>query len=455
MIKPTNQIFYGPPGTGKTYHWYTYLQPEYENPASSVFLGDWLEEQLAHTTWWEVIALALADLSAKGQNTRVQEMVIHPYFKAKARVQGRADSAHLQNTCWASLQAHTILASRTVNSAVDKRQPPFIFDKQQGGHWILTGDWEETGEALRGQLQVLQQGPHNTSTRIKRHLVVTFHQSFSYEDFVEGIRPQTLEGNLSYEVRDGVFKAFCQRARQDPQQKYALFIDEINRGHVARIFGDLITLIEGDKRAVWNEDGQLIQGMEVTLPYSGERFGIPRNLDIYASMNTADRSIHLLDAALRRRFHFIEFMPAPDKILGTQGDGCIADGEGGTLNLRALLKAINLRISYLLHRDQTFGHAFLMGVTSIDEVRILLVQAIIPMLAEYFYEDWQQIRRILADTDAPLAHQIITQTQLDPESLFTDSEGHLPQGFDYQVKAVQDITAEAIRKIYRCLENQP
>ncbi|SEI38522.1 5-methylcytosine-specific restriction enzyme B [Allopseudospirillum japonicum] len=453
MIKPVNQIFYGPPGTGKTYYWCTELQPKYESQVSSVFLGEWFEDQLADTTWWEVIALVLADLLARGQGTRVQDVLIHPYFKAKARVQGRAESQTLQNTCWASLQTHTVLTSRTVNYARNKRQPPLIFDKQQGGHWILTGDWEEAGEALREQLQRLQQGPQHETARIKRHLMVTFHQAFSYEDFVEGIRPQTAEGDISYEVRDGVFKAFCQRARQDPQQRYAVFIDEINRGNIAGIFGDLMTLIEVDKRAVWNQDGQLIQGLEMTLPYSAERFGVPHNVDIYAAMNTADRSIQLMDAALRRRFHFIEFMPAPEKIPGTQGDGYIPDGEGGKLNLRALLAVINLRVRYLLHRDQTFGHAFLMDAQSIEDVRTVLVQDILPMLAEYFYEDWQQIRQILADTQAPLQHQIITQSPLDHKTLFAEASDHSPQGFDYQVRAPQDITAEAIRKIYHRLED--
>jgi len=452
IARPVNQIFYGPPGTGKTHRWRSHLQPKYESQASQMTTGEWLEEQLANTSWWETVALALADQINNGAGTTVNDLLIHPYFKAKARIQGKADSPHLRATCWAALQNHTVIESKTVNVAVEKRQSPFIFDKQHGARWTLTGDWDEAGEGLRDQLKKLQHGPQSQNARVKRHLSVTFHQSFSYEDFVEGIRPQTTEDGISYELRDGLFKAFCNRARQDPHQRYALFIDEINRGNISRIFGELITLIEPDKRAWWNSEGQLVEGIEVVLPYSGERFGVPKNLDIYATMNTADRSIALMDAALRRRFHFLELMPEPKQIAGSQGDGYIPDGDGGLLSLRALLNAINLRLRYLLHRDQTFGHAFFMEVKDLDSLRHVLVYDIIPMLTEYFYDDWQQIRRVLADENAPVELQIITQTTLDPSLLFAGLDIELPEKPDYRVKAPAEISADAIRKIYESLD---
>jgi len=452
IARPVNTIFYGPPGTGKTYHLRTHLMPKYESEAKQAPTGEWLEEQLANTAWWEAIALALADL---GGNATVNDLLIHPYFKAKARVQGRANNPHLRQTCWGALQQHTVLDSETVKTAAEKRISPLIFDKLHGGRWILTGDWEEAGEGLREQLAQLRQGPASDDARIRRHLTVTFHQSYSYEDFVEGIRPQTTEdGGISYEVRDGLFKAFCQRASQDPHQRYALFIDEINRGNISRIFGELITLIEADKRAWWDEEGQLVEGIELVLPYSGERFGVPKNLDIYATMNTADRSISLMDAALRRRFHFQELMPEPKRIPGSQGDGYIPDGEGGLLNLRALLEAINLRLRYLLHRDQTFGHAYFTEVKDLEALRRVMVYDIIPMLAEYFYDDWRQIRRVLADEGADGEQQLITAETLDPSRLFPGSDDLLPERPDYRVKAPAEISADAIRKIYESLEGE-
>ncbi|MGM0983290.1 MAG: McrB family protein [Pseudomonadota bacterium] len=452
ITRPINTIFYGPPGTGKTYHLRTHLMPRYESEAKRAPTGEWLEEQLANTAWWEAIALALADL---GGNASVNQLLIHPYFKAKARVQGRANNPHLRQTCWGALQQHAVLESETVKTAAEKRISPLIFDKLHGGRWVLTGEWEEAGEGLRETLAQLNQGPASDDARIRRHLTVTFHQSYSYEDFVEGIRPQTTEdGGISYEVRDGLFKAFCQRASQDPHQRYALFIDEINRGNISRIFGELITLIEADKRAWWDEEGQLVEGIELVLPYSGERFGVPKNLDIYATMNTADRSIALMDAALRRRFHFLELMPEPRRIPGSQGDGYIPDGEGGLLNLRALLEAINLRLRYLLHRDQTFGHAYFTEVKDLEALRRVMVFDIIPMLAEYFYDDWRQIRRVLADEGADIEQQLITVDTLDPARLFPGSDDLMLERPDYRVKAPDEISADAIRKIYESLEGE-
>lgn len=452
MGKPVNQIFFGPPGTGKTHHWRTHLQPKYESSAENVTTAEWLEEQLAKTSWWATIALALADQNSSRAGTTVQDLMTHPFFQAKARIQGQVGNPNLRATCWGQLQIHTILESTTVNYAREKRQSPFIFDKQDGGRWVLTGEWEEAGEDLRHQLKKLQQGPQRDGTQVKRHLTVTFHQSFSYEDFVEGIRPQTTEGGISYEVRDGLFKKLCNRARLDPERRYALFIDEINRGNVSRIFGELITLIEADKRAWWDGEGQLVDGMEVTLPYSDDRFGVPKNLDIYATMNTADRSITLMDAALRRRFRFIELMPEPNQITGNEGDGYIPDGEGGLINLRDLLRVINLRLRYLLHRDQTFGHAYLMDIKDIDGLRNAIVYDIIPMLAEYFYDDWQQIRRVLADDHAPPEQQLITRSMLDPDLLFAAANEGLPERPDYRVKLPAEITPDALRKIYESLE---
>ena len=161
---------------------------------------------------------------------------------------------------------------------------------------------------------------------------------------MEGIRPVTRGGTVTYEVRPGVFRRLCERARRDPGRRYALFVDEINRGNMARILGELITLLEPDKRAIYDASGRYLSGLEVTLPTSGERFGVPRNLDLYATMNTADRSVTLLDAALRRRFRFEELMPTPAAIPGPDGEEGIPDGEGGLLDLRRLLRVLNERL---------------------------------------------------------------------------------------------------------------
>jgi 5-methylcytosine-specific restriction protein B len=289
----------------------------------------------------------------------------------------------------------------------------------------------------------------DSETGERRYEFVTFHQSYSYEDFVKGIRPDLDErtGALTYKVVSGVFKRLCSLARESPTKRYALFIDEINRGNVARIFGELITLIETDKRIDSTSNVGEKRGLEATLPYSGERFGVPANLDIYATMNTADRSIALLDTALRRRFAFRELMPMPELITGL-GDGRISDGEGGEIDLRRLLTALNERIAYLLHRDQTIGHAYLMDVRDLADLRRALARQILPLLQELFYEDWGRIRLVFRDTQVPADLQIVRVVNRSVEDIFAGVKEGLPEVRLYAMAPEEEITADAVRKIY-------
>ena len=210
---------------------------------------------------------------------------------------------------------------------------------------------------------------------------VTFHQSYAYEDFVEGIRPVLDGGTLRYELRDGIFKRISQRAGANPDDRYVLIIDEINRGNIAKIFGELITLIEPSKRL--GEEDEL----QVKLPYSQEPFGVPRNLYLIGTMNTADRGIALLDVALRRRFEFDERMPDAALVM--------RDIEG--VNGGRLLTAINQRIVENLDREHQIGHTYLMKVDSLDALAKAFQKQIIPLLQEYFYDDWEKMRTVLND----------------------------------------------------------
>lgn len=219
----------------------------------------------------------------------------------------------------------------------------------------------------------------------------TFHQSFSYEDFVEGIRPVIVdkygkesssahaETNVIYRVYDGVFKTFCDRAAKNPFVNYVAVIDEINRGNISKIFGELITLIEDTKR-----------GTAVTLPFSQREFIVPENVFILGTMNTADRSIAMLDTALRRRFDFTEMMPVPELL-----KNC------GEIDLCEMLTAINQRIEYYYDREHTIGHAYFMNkngsIRDIGTLRKIFNNRIIPLLQEYFFDDYEKIRLVLND----------------------------------------------------------
>ncbi len=210
-----------------------------------------------------------------------------------------------------------------------------------------------------------------------KYTTITFHQSYGYEDFVEGLKAKINDnGDVHYEVENGIFKDICEKAEKDPKNNYAIFIDEINRGNISKIFGELITLIEVSKR-----------GMELQLPYSKEPFSVPENLSIIGTMNTADRSIAVLDTALRRRFVFEEMMPKYSDLK--------TDIEG--INLQKLLKTINERIEFLYDRDHTIGHAYFIDCKSFEELYDLFKNKIIPLLQEYFYDDWKKINIVFND----------------------------------------------------------
>ena len=209
---------------------------------------------------------------------------------------------------------------------------------------------------------------------------ITFHQSYGYEEFIEGIRAETDEsGGIRYAVRDGVFKSFCRRAESDPENKYLFVIDEINRANISKVFGELITLLEPSKRLGADEE------LTTTLPYSGEKFGIPKNVYVIGTMNTADRSIALLDIALRRRFDFVELMPKPE-LLSTDVED---------VDLQKLLTTINAKVTEEIDRNHQIGHSYLMGIATLADLHRAWYQRVVPLLQEYFYDDNDDLRSVL------------------------------------------------------------
>lgn len=212
---------------------------------------------------------------------------------------------------------------------------------------------------------------------------VTFHPSYSYEDFIEGFRPvkSNMGDGLQLKLEDGLFKRVCRQAQLQPDQKFVVIIDEINRANVAKVFGELITLIENDKR-----------GLVVTLSQSKESFHVPANVYIIGTMNTSDRSIRLLDAAFRRRFAFLEMMPDADLFSGIRI---------GQLAVDDFLIELNKRITQRFGREKQIGHSFFIdGVEPIEDADVFanrFRREVLPLLQEYCFDDYAGLAALLGN----------------------------------------------------------
>ncbi|MBZ9778448.1 EVE domain-containing protein [Psychroflexus sp. CAK8W] len=378
-----NTILYGPPGTGKTFKLQSEYFKRFTQYSASTSRENYLKEEVEPLAWWQVLYIALLDLG----KVRVNDILAHPAVQAKAKL---STINNLRASLWGALQRHTVDDCPHVGVVSRAAIKPFW--KTDHSEWHIQED--ENLELFPEAKQILETYKYydeTNSKEIENYSFVTFHQSFTYEDFVEGIKPVLDDetDDIKYEISNGIFKKLALKAQDDPDNDYAIFIDEINRGNVASIFGELITLIEKDKRQGAENE------LSVILPYSKTKFSVPQNLHIIGTMNTADRSVEALDTALRRRFSFIEMPPIPGVILSNgKADAGMVEG----IELPFLLQTINKRIEKLLDKDHKIGHSYFLNVESVEDLRKVFRDKVIPLLEEYFFGDYGKIGLVLGNT---------------------------------------------------------
>ncbi|HAA1895872.1 TPA_asm: AAA family ATPase [Campylobacter jejuni] len=389
---PLNQILYGPPGTGKTYHTIDkaleILGENLENrDEKKAKFDEYVKNgQIVFTTFHqsygyeEFVEGIKPRIDSKENSKEVEYEIKDGIFKELCK-------KALDNYKVSLLTQEEFVKSEDLENKIEifldelVDQQKFIEKIQSGGFKL-----EEYNEKYR-----IITDDTNANLYLNLEIFKTLLEN--KDKIINGRSIKQILNNKHRRQIDSYYfqlvKLFKEREQDykvdnNPSEKpelkpYIIIIDEINRGNVSKIFGELITLIEASKRIGEKEE------LKVTLPYSGKEFGVPKNVYIIGTMNTADRSITSLDTALRRRFEFIEMMPDVSKLS--------MDCEG--INLQELLKAINTRIEYLLDREKTIGHAFFVSVENLEDLKKVFQNKIIPLLQEYFYNDYALINEVL------------------------------------------------------------
>lgn len=395
-----NQILYGPPGTGKTYHTIDRaLEILGENLESrdekKAKFDEYIKDgQIVFTTFhqsygYEEFVEGIKPMMSNEANSQeIQYEIKDGVFKELCEKASKNYFLSNKNKNEIDLDKLIFEFANYINQNFINKGDEFPLENKVSIKKILLNSKDEYRSFLLG-------GSIKSPQRLAIDIIKRDYLDFknrkilSFKDIKPKYDSQSdYHGNAIYyfmfynklkefeNIQNEKFKI-----KKENLNSYIIIIDEINRGNVSKIFGELITLIEHSKRIGEKEE------LKVRLPYSGDEFGVPKNVYILGTMNTADRSITSLDTALRRRFEFVEMMPDVSKLSDNYKD----------VNLRELLKAINTRIEYLLDREKTIGHAFFIGVKNLEDLKKVFQNKIIPLLQEYFYNDYALISAVLND----------------------------------------------------------
>ncbi|MDX4065785.1 AAA family ATPase [Aliarcobacter skirrowii] len=450
-IKPTqkqalNQILYGSPGTGKTYNTINkaieIIDSDFyqQNREDREALKERFEEykkfgQIEFITFHQSFSYEefVEGIKAKSTDNGLEYKIESGIFKKLSKVA----KENFENSKKTNLE---LLKEKTLKQKIeiflnDALENGSEFVKTKGGKFRII-------ELSQDEITIFTEDSNYSDKKL----------SIPIDEFYK-ILESNLELKTSRQMAKDVFGINNQRQRdtyyfamskkfyetkiesieniqnEELLKNYILIIDEINRGNISKIFGELITLIEPSKRVGADEE------IRLKLPYSQELFGVPSNLYIIGTMNTADRSIALMDTALRRRFHFEEMMPNSSLLKNLVVDGIKIDN---------LLETINKRVEYLYDRDHTIGHAYFMSLENLEtkedkkaELENIFRNKIIPLLQEYFYDDWEKVRLVLGDG---FVEKIELKSDIFDEELIKDSEYLEEEKFIYNIKKEFDFS---------------
>ncbi len=415
--KPLNQILYGPPGTGKTYHTINYaleicgvetdgfsreeLKKRYKELVET---GQIVFTTFHQSTVYEDFIEGIKPLEPEKEGDSIVYKVIDGTFKTLA-INARTPGHRSFDEAYHKLIES--LASSEPEDILELKTPT-------GKTFGISLNRNENLNLHTGKSQIKQ----GTLTKEKLLKEINGEKEFiGWEGYFQGV--------LNYLGSDCGYNT----NRNLNSKNYVLIIDEINRGNVSAIFGELITLIEEDKR-LGNDEA-----LTVTLPYSKDTFSVPPNLFILGTMNTADRSVEALDTALRRRFSFVEMPPKPQKI--KEGKG-MEEIEG--VNLSRLLTTINKRIERLLDKDHMIGHSYFMNLHTIEDLKKVFYNKVLPLLQEYFFGDYGKIGLVLGEG----FFELTTDNNQDIFASFHDYDSNaMMQRNVYHLKNINKMTDKA------------
>ena len=389
-MPPLNQILFGPPGTGKTYNTVN-KAIEIANPY--FFINKETGQKIPRER--KEIKIEFDRLMKEGQivfTTFHQSMCYEDFIEGikpettpdDKRVIYDVKSGIFKNLCQAATTPNLIGFNAAYEQLIKKLSEIEFSD----------GD---TTEVKMIEIKTPTGKPFSISLNSNNNLSLHTGPNKIKQGTLTKENIQAQINGAAVKYFDGYFEGVCNYLRKNYNyssttenvvKNFVLIIDEINRGNVSQIFGELITLIEEDKRLGKDE------ALMVTLPYSKEKFGVPSNLYIIGTMNTADRSVEALDAALRRRFSFEE-MPPDSDLIRKEGKLKGTEGKLGEISLPNLLDTINKRLEKLLDKDHQIGHSYFISVKNLDGLKLAFQNKIIPLLQEYFFGDYGKIGLVL------------------------------------------------------------